>query len=200
MKEKLLYNLPSIIFNIFEILVSILIGVLLKLEVEDIVLIILLFNLLRNITHSSIHYKDFRLCFLWTILFYSSLFLTIKVGLVTSLICTTFSALILTNKGNIVNAFKDVTEWGGNVLNKSVFDWVKFNQNNELLIEYENNLRKTDKRKYYIFVYRFKEFKSYSEIAKLMNIDAQRVSDEIKIISHFIEYSIRLNTHIEEGE
>jgi hypothetical protein len=85
--------------------------------------------------------------------------------------------------------------WGGNVLNQEVFDWVKFNQNNEKLIEYENNLKKTDKRKYFIFVYRFREFKSYSEISKIMDIDIQRISDEVKIISHFIEYSIRL-----EGE
>ena len=63
------------------------------------------------------------------------------------------------------------------------------------LIEYENNLKKTDKRKYFIFVYRFREFKSYSEISKIMDIDIQRISDEVKIISHFIEYSIRL-----EGE
>ena len=56
-------------------------------------------------------------------------------------------------------------------------------------------IKKTDKKKYFIFVYRFREFKSYSDISKIMDIDIQRISDEVKIISHFIEYSIRL-----EGE
>lgn len=61
------------------------------------------------------------------------------------------------------------------------------------LIEYEAKLKETDKQKYYIFKYRFREFKSYSQIAKIMDMDGQRISDEIKIMSHFIEYSIRLD-------
>lgn len=81
----------------------------------------------------------------------------------------------------------------GNTLNNEVFDWVKFNQDNEKLIKYENNLKETDKQKYFIFVYRFREFKTYSQIAKIMDMDIQRISDEIKIMSHFIEYSIRLD-------
>ena len=83
--------------------------------------------------------------------------------------------------------------WGGNALNNEVFNWVKFNQNNEKLIKYENDLDKTDKRKYFIFRYRFREFRSYNEIAKLMGLPTQRISDELNTMSHFIEYSIRLD-------
>lgn len=95
---------------------------------------------------------------------------------------------------NITN-IKDLNQlffWGGNKLNKEVFDWVKFNPNNEKLLKYEQDLKEHDKQKYVIFKYRFREFKSYSDISKLMDIDIQRISDEIKVISHFIEYSIRL--------
>ncbi len=191
--KKILYYLPSIIFNLLEILVSILIGCLLKANLEDMILIILLFNLIRNISSQPIHYKDYRLCFIWTVLFYTSLFLISRLGFKIYLICTIFSATILTNKGNILEVFKNSTEWGGNLLNKEVFDWVKFNQDNQLLKKYEKDLYNTDRIKYYIFKYRFREFKTYDVIAELIGKDKQRISEEIKTMSHFIEYSIRLN-------
>ena len=157
------------------------------------ILIILLFNLIRNISSQPIHYKDYRLCFIWTVLFYTSLFLISRLGFKIYLICTIFSATILTNKGNILEVFKNSTEWGGNLLNKEVFDWVKFNQDNQLLKKYEKDLYNTDRIKYYIFKYRFREFKTYDVIAELIGKDKQRISEEIKTMSHFIEYSIRLN-------
>ena len=183
------YYLPSIIFNAVEFLVIILIGVLLEIKFIDIICIILLFGIIRMLTKSAIHYKDWRLCLLWSTLQMFSLFLVYKVGLIVSIIMTIFAAIILSGKGNI----SDIFMWGGNELNKEVFDWVKFNQDNIKLIEYERNLYNTDKRKYYIFIYRFREFKSYSEIADLMEMSQRRITEEIKIISHFIEYSIRLN-------
>lgn len=191
--KKFLYYLPSIIFNLLEVLVSILVGYLLKAKIEDMILIILLFNLIRNMSKQPIHYKNPILCFVWTVLFYTSLFLVSRLGLKIYLICTIFSAMILTNKGNIFEVFKNSGQWGGNLLNKEVFDWVKFNPDNELLRKYEKDLYNKDKTKYYIFKYRFREFKTYDEIADLMEKDKQRISDEIKIMSHFIEYSIRLN-------
>lgn len=190
--KKFLYYLPSIIFNLLEILVSILVGYLLKAKLDDMILIILLFNLIRNMSEQPIHYKDYRLCFIWTVLFYTSLFLVSRLGFKIYLICTIFSAIILTNNGNIFEVFKNSAQWGGNLLNKEVFDWVKFNQDNELLCKYEKDLYNTDREKYYIFKYRFREFKTYEVIAELMDKEKQRISEEIKIMSHFIEYSIRL--------
>ena len=119
----------------------------------------------------------------------ASLFLAYKAGLFVSLIATSFTAIVLSGKGNI----NDMFMWGGNTLNKSVFDWVKFNQSNEKLIKYEKDLKETDKQKYYIFVYRFREFKSYSQIANLMNMSTQRICEELNVMSHFIEYRIRLD-------
>ena len=193
MKEKIYYYLPSIIFNSIEILVSFLIGSLLKLKFEEMFVLVLIFCSIRFTSGSAIHYKDFRKCFIWTLLFYSSLFLAGTVGFIYGIISSIFSGIILTNKGNMQEFFNNLTEWGGNSLNTEVFNWVKFNQENEKLIEYEAKLKETDKQKYYIFIYRFREFKSYSQIAKIMDMDAQRISDEIKIMSHFIEYSIRLD-------
>ena len=187
--RKIFYYLPSIIFNVIEFLVIILIGVLLEIQFIDIMCIILLFGIIRMLTKSAIHYKDWRLCLLWSTIQMFSLFLAYKAGIEVSVLMITFAAIILSGKGNI----SDVFMWGGNNLNNIVFNWVKFNQDNEKLFNYEKKLKGTDKQKYFIFIYRFREFKSYSQIASLMDMDVQRISEEIKIMSHFIEYSIRLD-------
>lgn len=189
MKKKILYYLPSIIFNVAETLAIILIGFLLRLNIVDVIAILLAFGITRILTKSAIHYKSWKLCLIWSSLQLLSLFLAAKVSLPIGILSTIFAGIILSDKGNI----EDVFMWGGNSLNTKVFDWVKFNQDNQKLIKYENDLKETDRQKYFIFKYRFREFKSYSQIAKIMDMDAQRISDEIKIMSHFIEYSIRLD-------
>lgn len=187
--DKIMLKIPSILFNIIEILVVILIGKLLKLSLEKMIIIMLLFVIVRTNLKGALHYKDWKRCFVMTTLFFLSLFTVAKVNFILGLLITIFEAAILTGTADI----KDMFMWGGNSLNQEVFNWVKFNQDNEKLIKYEQNLKETDRQKYFIFKYRFREFKSYNQIASLMDMDAQRISDEIKIISHFIEYSIRLD-------
>jgi hypothetical protein len=82
--------------------------------------------------------------------------------------------------------------WKRNELNERVLEWVRFNLNNEKIIEYKEQLKKFDNRKYIIFVYYFEEHKSFETISKLMDIDRQRIGEEIAIMSHYIEYGIRL--------
>lgn len=187
--KRIFYYLPSIIFNVIEFLVIILIGVLLEIQFIDIMCIILLFGIIRMLTRSAIHYKDWRLCLVWSTTQMLALFLTYKAGIVVSSLMIIFTAIILSGKGNI----DDVFMWGGNNLNNIVFNWVKFNQDNEKLFNYEKKLRETDRQKYFIFIYRFREFKSYSQIANLMDMSTQRISEELNVMSHFIEYSIRLD-------
>lgn len=188
MKKYLIY-LPSIIFNIAEVLTVLIIGELLNLGTNRMIILVLLFVITRMALKKAMHYRDWKRCFVMTSLFFLSLFVVAKADFYVALLMTIFEALILTEHGNI----NDMFMWGGNRLNKEVFDWVKFNSNNEKLLKYEQDLKEHDKQKYIIFKYRFREFKSYSDISKLMDIDTQRISDEIKVISHFIEYSIRLD-------
>lgn len=187
--KRIFYYLPSIIFNVVESLVIILIGVLLGLEIIDIMIVILLFASVRMATQSAIHYKSWKLCLLWSTLQMFSLFLVYKTGITVSVIVIIFAGIVLSGKGDI----SDIFMWGGNNLNNEVFNWVKFNQDNDKLKKYETQLKETDKQKYYIFEYRFREFKSFSQIANLMDMNTQRISEEIKVMSHFIEYSIRLD-------
>lgn len=195
MFKKFLYYLPSIVFNLAEVVVSILVGFLLQAKIEDMILVIVIFNLLRNLSKTPAHYKSWILCFIWTVTFYVGLFYLSTLNFKVMIICTIFYAIVLTNKGDLIKSIKNSGMWGGNVLNKEVLDWVKYNQENEKICKYEKELYKNDKIKYYIFKYRFREFKSYDKIADLMDMDKQRVCDEIKVISHFIQYSIKLNEY-----
>ena len=182
-------KLPSIIFNVAELVIVILIGTLLQLTFDKMIILILLFSICRMAFKSAVHYKDWKKCIMMTTLFFSSLFVVAKVDFSIAFLLTIFEAMILTGKGNI----DDIFMWNGNKLNKEVYDWVRFNPDNEKLLKYEKHLKENDKQKYIIFKYRFREFKSYSEISNLMDMSTQRITEELKTISHFIEYSIRLD-------
>ena len=190
-KSFLKYYLPKVLFNIFEIIVILGAGILLGLNFEYILAIIIAFILNKIIFGESLHYKEWYLCIIWTILLFCSYYLLAKIDIKIE-IFSTISFVFFSKKTNI----KDLNSlffWGGSTLNNQVFDWVKFNQSNQKLLKYENDLKENDKQKFFIFKYRFREFKSYKEISELMDMDIQRISDELKVISHFIEYSIRLD-------
>lgn len=189
MMKRILYYLPSIIFNVTEVLAVIYIGRLLNLEIKNIIIVIILFAGLRMLLKEPLHYRDWKRCFAMTLVFFVGIFITFRIDIIIGIGMTILGAIVLTGKGNI----NDIFMWGGNKLNQEVYNWVKYNQDNEKLKNYENQLKENDKQKYYIFRYRFREFKSYNTISKLMEMDNQRISDEIKIMSHFIEYSIRLD-------
>lgn len=187
-KVKILNFTKVLIFNILEIIVIFLLGKVFNVKVSIRIMFMVIFFITRMIIGEPKHYKRAYMCALWSALVFLSLYSLSSLDLIAIIILTIFTGFISTGKADISDMFM----WGGNKLNNNVYDWVKFNQNNEQLLKYENDLKLNDNRKYIIFQYRFREFKSYSEIAELMEIDMQRISDEVKIMSHFIEYSIRL--------
>lgn len=187
-KVKIMNFIRVLVFNILETIVIFLLGKIFSVKVSIRIVLMGTFFLTRMIIGEPKHYKKAYMCALWSSLVFLSLYSLSSLDLIAIIILTVFTGFISTGRADI----NDMFMWGGNKLNNVVFDWVKFNQNNAQLLSYEQKLKETDNRKYIIFKYRFREFKSYSEIAELMEIDVQRISDEIKIMSHFIEYSIRL--------
>ena len=177
-----------IIFNVAETILIYLVGRLICLPTILILTTMALFMVTRFFFGKSLHFKTWYRCLVWSLLILLTLFMIVKLNLYQSILFTIFSAFIMTGKANI----KDMYLWGGNQVNKEVFDWVKFNHDNPKLKKYEEDLKKTDKKLYYIFIYRFREFKTYKQISDLMDIDEQRICEDIKIMSHFIEFSIRL--------
>lgn len=190
MKETKVKNfIKVLIFNILETMIIFFLGEIFNVNVNIRIMCIGLFFLTRMIIGSPKHYKKAYMCALWSSLVFLSLYTLSSLDMLPIIILTIFTGFISTGKADI----NDMFMWGGNTLNRVVFDWVKFNQDNEKLMKYERMLKETDKQKYFIFIYRFREFKSYSQIADIMGMGTQRISEEINVMSHFIEYSIRLD-------
>lgn len=181
--------IKSLLFNIIETIVIFMIGLIFELSANYIITLMLTFFLCRMLCGQPKHYKSAYKCFVWSTLTFTSVYALTDLHFLVVILLTIFTGFISTGRANI----EDMFMWKGNSLNNQVFDWVKFNQSNDKLLKYENDLKQNDKQKYFIFKYRFREFKSYTEIFDLMEMDIQRISDELKIISHFIEYSIRLD-------
>ena len=179
-----------LIFNIIETIIIFLIGNIFNVEVYKRIMFMVLFFITRMIIGKPKHYNKAYRCALWSFLVFISLYSLSSLDMFSIILLTIFTGFVSTGKADI----NDMFMWGGeHSLNREVFDWVKFNQDNVELKEYEEKLKNTDKKKYYIFQYRFREFKSYKEIDELMDLGGtQRVTEELKIMSHFIEYSIRL--------
>lgn len=190
MKETKVKNfIKVLIFNILETMIIFFLGEIFNVNVNIRIMCMGLFFLTRMIIGSPKHYKKAYMCALWSSLVFLSLYTLSSLDMLPIIILTIFTGFISTGKADI----NDMFMWGGNTLNRVVFDWVKFNQDNEKLMKYERMLKETDKQKYFIFIYRFREFKSYSQIADIMGMGTQRISEEINVMSHFIEYSIRLD-------
>lgn len=99
--KKILYYLPSIIFNFVELLIIYISGLCLKISAIQIIIIFMSFVLIRTILGGQLHYKAWYKCSTWSILVFMSFFLLAKVNIAISLALAIFSGMILTTKGNI---------------------------------------------------------------------------------------------------
>lgn len=166
--KKILYYLPSIIFNIVEVSIIGLIGTLLKLQFKEMLTIFVLFVIVRLGIGGAMHYKAWQKCMLWSTLVFLSLFVVVKVGWLISLIMSIFCAFILTNKANI----KDVFMWSGKTSKyEALKDLVAISPNNSIILENEEYWRKNYPTRFDIFRYYFRENKTYQEIAEIKNFD-----------------------------
>ena len=77
MKNKL-WNIPSIIFNLLETFLILLVGWMLNLNSKDIILIVVLFVSGRTFLKGAMHYKSWKKCLIWTLLLMTSLFILVK--------------------------------------------------------------------------------------------------------------------------
>lgn len=166
--KKILYYLPSIIFNIVEVSIIGLIGTLLKLQFKEMLTIFVLFVIVRLGIGGAMHYKAWQKCMLWSTLVFLSLFVVVKVGWLISLIMSIFCAFILTNKANI----KDVFMWSGKTSKyEALKDLIAISPNNSIILENEEYWRKNYPTRFDIFRYYFRENKTYQEIAEIKNFD-----------------------------
>ncbi len=185
MKEKILLYLPSIIFNVAEVIVIALIGTLLQLPLQTLVMIFILFAIIRTSLGGSMHYKDWYKCMIWSALVFLSLFVLAKANLIICILMTIFCACILTKRGNI----SDIFMWKGKATKYAdVDEYIKYHLLDDKLIEFEKKIQEQDKLDYLIYKYRFKDNLTFEQISDKLDIGTPRVSEKIEKIA----FAIRL--------
>lgn len=183
MKEKM--NLPSLIFNISETLLLILMAVLLKIGIKDTIIVFLTFQISRAFFKLPKHYKDWQKCLIWTLLIFTSLFLVAKVDITVGVLTSIFTAYILSGKADI----KDIYMWKKDNISKyqKLIDYIKFNGLNTTLIKAENNLKKLDSQMFLVYKRKFRENKTFKEINEELEIENPRIVEMLdKAYYYFI--------------
>lgn len=190
MKGKNYFNLVSIIFNLVETLLLIGAAYLLKISVRDTILIFLTFQIARAYFKFPKHYKAWQQCMIWTLIIFSSLFCIARVDIVVGIMCTVFTAYILSGKSDI----KDIYMWKKTSVHQDIMDYVKYNYyTDDAIREFEKKLQdRGSALDYKIWEYRFKNGKSFEEISELLDLDSARIAE----IQNSVALSFRLCVEI----
>lgn len=188
-KFKLIFS--SILFNVVETIVIYLIGMLLDLPNKYIIMIVLTFLICRGFFGVSIHFKTWYRCLIWSSLIMLSLFVLFKVDFIISIMFAAYSALILTGKSDI----SDMYLWknkGEPDKYQDIFDYIKYNEFEDRLIDFERKLEAKNSMDYLIYKYRFKDNKTYGTISELLDIDGPRISEHLERIALAIRIYCRI--------
>ena len=101
-------KIGTVIFNIAEIVVVFLMGVVLGISNLVIIYIMLVWMFTRLSIGQAKHYKQWQKCFILTTLVFLSLFINVFVGLVIATILTVFTVYLLSGRADIEH--KDKTK------------------------------------------------------------------------------------------
>lgn len=106
----------------------------------------------------------------------------LKIDLKISILFAIFSGYIMTGKSNI----NDMYLWKPKNQSKysDIEEYIKYNITNSKLIEFEENLKKTDDLLYIIYKYRFRDNLSFSQISeKLDGMENVRIVEKLDQIA-----------------
>lgn len=176
-KIKLKKIICSLIFNIVEISIIILLGLLMQVKLDRILILFILFFIARMTCYKPMHYKSPILCMIWSTLVFCSFFWLTKVNILLAIVMTIFEAIILTGKGDIADGLmyrKNENERKYRELKEYVN---KYKNTNELK-RFENiikdfNGKYNDRYKinlYAIYYLIFYENMSYEKVKEEMNL------------------------------
>lgn len=179
--------IQTIIFNIAETVLILLSGLALNLDIRYILIVMLVFMISRGLFGNPLHFKTWYRCLIWSLLILTSLFVVLKVDLIISILFAIFSAFIMTGKSNI----KDMYLWkndGEPSKYQDIINYIKYNELEDKLIEFERKIKDRDNLEYLIYKYRFKDNKTFSEISELLDMDNPRIVEHLDKIA----FAIRL--------
>lgn len=178
--EKLKYYLPSIIFNVAEVLVIFLAGKLLGLRLEIMLIIFGIFVTVRITLGGAMHYKSPYKCAVWSLLMFLALFELAHTGFIYAVVMATFCGYILTTKGD----YKDGLMWKGKETKYyDIDEYIKYNSMETKLIEYEEKLKNQDNLTYLIYKYRFKDKMTFAQISERLDLENPRIVEKLEQIA-----------------
>lgn len=172
----------SLLFNLVETLLIFLIGELLNLPIPYILIVMLTFMISRGCFGSTLHFKTWYRCLIWSAAIMLSLFLILKVDLVLSILFAVYSAFIMTGKSNI----QDMYLWNNNnepSKYQDVIEFVKYNEFDDKLLEFEQKLKNKGNLEYLIYKYKFKDNKTFNEMCKLLDLSNPRIVEHLDKIA-----------------
>lgn len=172
----------SLIFNIAETILIFLIGMSLDIPIKYILVIMLTFMISRGCFGKSLHFKTWYRCLVWSSLLLLSLFVLFHVDLIVSIMFAIFSAFIMTGKSNVYELYL----WnnaGAPSKYQDVIDFVKYNEFDDKLLEFEEKIKKRSNLEYLIYKYKFKEDKTFAEMFELLDIETPRIVEHLDKIT-----------------
>ena len=183
-------NIASFLFNLFETIVLIFIAWLLKVGVINTSIIFLVFEISRAFFKMPKHYKEWQKCLIWTLIIFSSLFVVARVDVSVGVMCSIFTAYILSGKADI----KDIYLWNNNHTSKyyKLDEYIKFNSLNNELLEIEENLKRYDAKLYMIYQRRFRENKSFESIRNEFDMDNPRINEAIDKVYTLMTFNLKI--------
>lgn len=189
-KGKKYWNIPSIIFNIVETLLLILMAYLLKIGLVNTLLVFFTFQISRFYFKMPKHYKAWQQCLIWTLLIFVSLFVVARVDITIGILATIFSAYILSGKADI----GDMYMWNKGKTSKyqKLYDYIKYNGLSTELIEMENNLKNYDTQMYLVYKRRFREDKSFEAIREEFDLENPRINEILDKVYTLMTFNLKI--------
>lgn len=186
MEKKTFFNyyLPNILFNLFEIAVIIIIGFVFRLKFGYIACIFISFILNKVFWGKSMHYKDWYICLFWSALLFISFYLLSYISI--ELACLSTCCFIFCSENANIKELDNLFMWKKEILSKyaDIEEYIKYNEFNEKLIKFENNLKQHDNKLYLIYKYRFKDKLTFNEISERLDYyPTQRITEKLDAIA-----------------
>ena len=100
-----------------------------------------------------------------------------------------FTSFIMSGRANVEDAFM----WKGKNTNYAdIVDFIKYNEYDTRLIEFENKLKEQTGIEYLLYKYRFKQGLSYSQISEKLDIETPRIAEKLEKIAFAIRIYCRI--------
>lgn len=181
MKNTKVFNFIKIlIFNIVETIIIFFLGNIFDVDMNIRIMFMVTFFLTRMIIGKPKHYNKAYKCCLWSSLVFLSLYSLSSLDLLAIILLTIFTGFISTGKADI----NEMYMWKGKETKyKDIEEYIKYNDMNDNLIEFEKKLKEQDNLLFLIYKYKFKDGMTFLEMSERLSLDTPRIAEKLDKIA-----------------